>query len=122
MENLRAISNKYLEKTLENPLTAGTSFTIIDPQENRFNVIGTVGDISLLVDPITGEAMQGRTIVVTCLIKRLPKPPRRGWKVELPNLNTARLKKLYVQEVQPDRTIGLYYLSLSATVKKGEAA
>ena len=121
MENLRALSNKYLEKTLENPKTAGTPYTIIDPQENRFDVTGTVGDISLLVDPITGEALQGRTITVTCLIKRLPKQPRRGWQVELPSLNTTKLKKLYIQEVQPDRTIGLYYLSLGTTEKK-EAA
>jgi len=121
MGNLRALSNKYMEKTLENPRTAGTPFTIIDPQENRFDVTGTVEDISMLVDPITGEALQGRTITVTCLIKRLPKQPRRGWRVELPSLGATNINKLYVQEVQPDRTIGLYYLSLSSKEKKDAA-
>ena len=111
MNNLRALANKYLEKTLENPNRAGTPFTIIDPQGTRHDVTGTVGDISLLVDAATGEAMQGRTIIATCIVKRLPAPPRRGWQAEVPSL-AGEIQKLYIQEVQPDFTIGLYYFSL----------
>jgi len=55
--------------------------------------------------------MQGRTVIATCLIKRLPVPPRRGWQAEVSNL-AGELQKFYIQEVQPDNTIGLYYFSL----------
>ena len=119
-ENLRAIANRYLEKTLENPNRAGTPYTIIDPQEARYPVTGTVGDISLVIDESTGEAMQGRTIIATCLIKRLPVKPRRGWQAEILNL-AGEPHKLYIQEVQPDNTIGLYYFSLGHDFHK-EAA
>jgi hypothetical protein len=111
MNNLRALANKYLEKTLENPKRGGTPYTIIDPQGKRYSVTGTVGDISLIIDASTGEAMQGRTIIATCLVKRLPDAPRRGWQAEVPSL-TGEIEKYFIQEVQPDKTIGLYYFSL----------
>jgi microcystin degradation protein MlrC len=85
--NLRDIANKYLEKTLENPNRAGTPYIIIDPQDNQYPVTGTIGDISLLVDAMTGEVMQGRTIIATCIMKRLPLPPRRGWRAEVKTLS-----------------------------------
>jgi hypothetical protein len=121
MENLREIANRYLEKTLENPKRAGTPFTVIDPQERRYPVTGTVGDISILVDAATGEVMQGRTVICTCLMKRLPVPPRRGWQAEVHSL-TGELQKYYIQEVQPDNTIGLYYFSLGFDYCKEPAA
>jgi len=121
MDNLRDIANRYLEKTLENPKRAGTPFTIIDPQEHRYPVTGTVGDISLVVDAGSGEAVQGRTVIATCLMKRLPIPPRRGWQAEVPNL-AGEQKKFYIQEVQPDNTIGLYYFSLGVDICKEPAA
>jgi len=120
MENLRNVANRYLEKTLENPKRAGTPFTVIDPQEHRYSVTGTVGDISLVIDAVTGEAMQGRTVVATCLMKRLPVPPRRGWQAEVNNL-AGEPQKFYIQEVQPDNTIGLYYFSLGLDYCKESA-
>ncbi|MCL2093816.1 MAG: hypothetical protein FWH12_06440 [Treponema sp.] len=121
MQNLREIANKYLEKTLENPKRAGTPYTIIDPQGTRHPVTGTVGDISLVVDAATGEAMQGRTIIATCLIKRIPALPRRGWQAEVPNL-AGEIQKFFIHEVQPDNTIGLYYFSLGHDFNKEAAA
>ncbi|MCL2381350.1 MAG: hypothetical protein FWC64_07115 [Treponema sp.] len=111
MENLRETANRYLEKTLENPARAGTPYTIIDPQENKqYAVTGTVSDTHLSVDA-NGEAIQDRAIIVTCLIKRLPVHPQRGWEVHLKELN-GEAKKYFIQEVQPDNTIGLYYFVL----------
>jgi len=120
MENLREISNRYLEKTLENPGRAGTPYTVIDPQENRYPVVGTVGDVSIITDA-NGEAIANRTIIATCLAKRLPETPRRGWQAEVPSLS-GKTQKLYIQEVQPDNTIGLYYFSLGFDFREEPAA
>jgi hypothetical protein len=118
MGNLRELSNKYLAKTL---VKAGTQYFVIDPQsKTKYPVIGTVGDISLLVDTSTGEAMQNRTVVVTCLVQSLPVQPRRGWEVQLHNL-TGASQNFFIQEVQPDNTIGLYYFTLGNNFKE-EAA
>ena len=110
MENLREKANRYLGKTLENPKMGGTPYTIIDPQENRYPVTGTVGDTHISVDA-NGETMQTNTVVVTCLMKRLPEKPQRGWQVQLPTLG-GKSEKYFIQEVQPDSTIGLYYFVL----------
>ena len=121
MENLRATANRYLEKTLGNPKRAGTPYTIIDPQGTRYSVTGTVGDTSLTVDAETGETIQDRTITATCIIGKLPIPPRRGWQAEITNLN-GELQKFFIHEVQPDNTIGLYYFSLGHDFSKDSAA
>ena len=120
MENLREKANRYLEKTLESPKAAGTPYTIIDPKENHYPVIGTMGDTHIAVDA-SGEAMQTRNTVVTCLIKRLPAKPERGWRVLLPSL-CGKIEKYFIQEVQPDDTIGLYYFVLGHNFAKAEAA
>jgi hypothetical protein len=111
MENLRAISERYLEKTLENPKRFGTPYTLIDPQDALHEVTGTVGDISVLLNPSTGETIQGRTITATCLMKRLPVPPCRGWRAQLPELS-GKIQELFIQGVAPDYTAGLYYFTM----------
>ena len=110
MENLREKANRYLEKTLENPKTAGSPYTIIDPLDNHYPVTGTVGDTHLTVDE-SGQAVQTKTVVVTCLMRRLPVEPKRGWRVKLLALS-GEIEKYFIQEVQPDKTIGLYYFVL----------
>jgi len=117
MENLRAISERYMEKTLENPKRFGTPYTLIDPQDTRYNVTGTVGDISVLLEPATGETINGRTITTTCLMKRLPVPPRRGWRAQLPELS-GKIQELFVQGVLPDHTAGLYYCTMGLDLAK----
>jgi len=121
MENLRATANRYLEKTLENPKMAGTSYTVFDPQgKNHYYVTGTVGDTSLAVDA-NGETVQNQTVFATCLMRRLPVQPQRGWQVCLPALG-GEVKKYFIQEVQPDNTIGLYYFVLGYDFSKESAA
>ena len=110
MENLRGKANRYLEKTLENPERAGTPYTIIDPQDNTYPVTGTVGDTHLAVDE-SGQAVQTKQVVVTCLMCRLSVEPKRGWRVHVPALG-GEIEKYFIQEVQPDKTIGLYYFVL----------
>ena len=117
MDNLRELSNRYLEKTLENDKRAGTPYTLIDPQNVEYPVVGTVGDISLLIDPVTGEQIQGRSITTTCLTKRLPKPPARGWKARLPDLS-GKIQELFVQGVAPDYTVGLYYFTMGLDLEE----
>ena len=121
MENLRAIANRYLEKTLENPKRVGTSYTVFDPQEKKhYLVTGTIGDTALAVDA-NGETIQTQTVVVTCLMKRLPVQPQRGWHIQLPSLS-GEVKKYFIQEVQPDNTIGLYYFVLGHDFSREQVA
>ena len=119
--NLRELSERYLEKTLENPKAAGTAYTLIDPQGTRYPVVGTVGDISLLIDPITGESVEGRTLITTCRIKRLPIIPQRGWQAELPDL-AGNVQNLFIEGISPDYTIGLYYFTMGLDLPGEPAA
>jgi len=119
MANLRQTANRYLEKTMENPERAGTPYTVIDPQENCYHVTGTVGDTHLAVDA-SGETVQTQAVVVTCLMKRLPVKPQRGWQIQLLALN-GELERYFIQEVQTDNTIGLYYFVLGHDFSKAAA-
>ncbi|GHV90452.1 hypothetical protein AGMMS50268_09550 [Spirochaetia bacterium] len=119
--NVRELSEKYLEKTLENPNAAGSPYTLIDTENVQYPVVGTVGDISMLIDPITGETISGRTITTTCMMKRLPVQPKRGWRAELPDL-AGSIQKLYVQEISPDHTTGIYYFVMSLDLREEPAA
>jgi len=118
-ENLREKANRYLEKTLENPRTGGTSYTVIDPQNNHYPVIGTVGDTHLAIDE-SGQTVQTKRVVVTCLMRRLTVEPKKGWRAHVPALG-GEIEKYFIQEVQPDKTIGLYYFVLGHDFS-GEAA
>jgi hypothetical protein len=119
--NVRELSEKYLEKTLENPDAAGSPYTLICPTGMRYPVVGTVGDTAILVDPVTGESIINRTITTTCLIKRLPVKPERGWRADVPDLWKNDVLHLYVQEVQPDNTIGLYYFTMGFNLEEPAA-
>jgi hypothetical protein len=100
-----------MEKTLENPKRFGTNYTLIDPQDVPHEVTGTVGDVSILLDPSTGEIIQDRSITTTCLMKRLTARPCRGWRARLPDLS-GKIQELFVQGVAPDYTAGLYYFTM----------
>jgi hypothetical protein len=120
--NVRELSEKYLEKTLENPNAAGSPYTLFDPAGAPYPVVGTVGDTSITVDPVTGESIINRTITAACLIKRLPVKPERGWKADIPDLQ-GDILHLYVQEVRPDNTTGLYYFTMGFNLEEpGEPA
>jgi hypothetical protein len=118
--NVRELSQMYLEKTLENPDAAGSPYTLICPAGTRYPVVGTVSDTSILVDPITGESIINRTIITTCLIKRLPVQPERGWRADIPDLWKGGVHHLYIQEVNPDNTIGLYYFTMGFNLEEPE--
>jgi len=120
MGKLREVANRYLDKALENRNGAGTRYAVIDPQGNRYPVTGTVGDTHLAVDA-NGETVQAQAVVATCPMKRLPLAPQRGWQAQLPALS-GELEKYFIQEVQYDNTIGLYYFVLGRDFSKGAAA
>jgi hypothetical protein len=110
-----------MARTLENPKTAGTPYTLIDPQNTKHEVVGTVGDISILIDPATGETIQGRTITTTCMMRRLPVPPCRGWRAQLPSLEND-IQELFIQGVSPDYTAGVYYFTMGLNLDEESAA
>jgi hypothetical protein len=73
-----------------------------------------VGDVSLLIESASGEAFRSRTITAVCRIKTLSAylldktllAPARGWQARIKGIS------LYVQGVDPDRTLGLYNITM----------
>ena len=107
---VKEIAERDLAHILENPSACGSPFALIDPQGNEYPLVGDVGDASLLTESASGEAFRSRTIAAACRIKTLsqltPAVPARGWQARI---NGALL---YVQGVEPDRTLGIYNLTM----------
>jgi hypothetical protein len=120
MPNLRSLAEADLANTIEDPNGAGTPYTLI-AQSSEYPVVGTFDDIGLLIDPISGEAIQGRTITAICRVKTIfalaGKYPKRGWKARIADLHGA-VQTLYVQRNEIDRTIGICRLTLGMKPKE----
>jgi hypothetical protein len=118
--NIRALAESDLGKIIEDVNGAGTPYTLID-SEGEYPVIGTFGDIAFLIDPVSGEAIQGRTISAACrastIIAAAGKVPARGWKVRTTGLD-GKVYALYVQRNEYDRSIGLCRLTLGLKLKE----
>lgn len=121
MPNVRGLASADLRLTLEDENGAGTPYTLIDKDGAEYPLVGTFDDIGLLIDPISGEAIQGRTISATCraetILAASGKIPERGWKARIVGLD-GKAAMLFIQRNQYDRTIGLCLLTLG--LKLGE--
>jgi hypothetical protein len=108
--NIRELAERDLAHTLENQNASGSPFVLIDPFGNEYPLVGDVGDVSLLAESANGETFRSRTITAACRIKTLlqqtPLVPARGWQARINNIN------LYVQGNDPDRTLGVYNLTM----------
>ena len=95
----------------------GTPVTIIN-DDGEYTVKGIVGDIGSLLDPVTGEPVQGRSIEATVIAETTAagKFPARGWKVKLTGRDGKELI-LYVKRNEHDRTIGLCRLTLGINLE-----
>ena len=96
----------------------GYSITVTDPAGLVAPVLGYSGDIGLVIDPNTGQAVSGRaahaTININTLITAgftsLPRgiedPSSKPWIMTFEDLNGHSIT-FKVSESQPDRTLGV---------------
>ncbi|MDR2509248.1 MAG: hypothetical protein LBC77_01235 [Spirochaetaceae bacterium] len=116
---LREQAESDLALTLEDP-SVGSPFVLIDPTGTEYTVVGTVGDIGLLIAPESGERIRSRSIVCSCRIKTLEglgaNVPGRGWRARITDLQGNTLGA-YVEGNDPDRTLGIYNLVIGMDVE-----
>jgi hypothetical protein len=117
---LRKLANTDLERTLEDPLGAGTPFRLIPPDGLEFDVIGSVGDVSLLIKPETGETVRSRSIECVYRLGATPTIPVRGWRAIITGLDGQALS-LFVQGVDIDRTLGVCRLTMGVNMETLDA-
>jgi hypothetical protein len=120
--NLSARASADLKRIIENENGIGTRYTLIDKGGKEYPLAGTFGDIASLVDPVSGEPIQGRTIEATChmqtILAAAEKIPERGWKARVTRYGKELV--LFVQRNEADRTIGLCRLALGLQLKETE--
>jgi len=120
LSSIRDLAAADARAIIEDESGAGDRYVLIDG-DAEYPVTGTLGDIGSLVNPITGEAIQGRMIEATVsaqtIISAAGKTPARGWKARTPCLNGKEIT-LFVQRNEYDRTIGLCRLPLGARLEK----
>ena len=122
MPNLRGLAAADARRIIENEWGAGNPIVLIN-KGAEYPVTGTYGDIGALVNPITGEAIQGRAIEATIsaetILALAGKAPARGWKARVTELD-GKVTTLFVNRVEADKTIGLFRLTLG--LRLGEKA
>jgi hypothetical protein len=99
----------------------GAPVTLIN-NYREYQLTGTYSDIGSLMNPITGEPVQGRAIEVTVpALETINKIgiPSRGWKARLTGIDGKELT-LFIQRNEPDRTLGVYRLTLGLTLQDAE--
>ena len=123
MPRLSARASADLKRVIENENGIGTPYTLFDKAGKEYPLVGTFGDIGSLIDPVSGELIQGRTIEATCHLQTIlaaaGKIPERGWKARVTGLEGKELV-LFVQRNEADRTIGLCRLALGLQLKETE--
>jgi hypothetical protein len=114
--NVSELAEQDLAMTMESTDASGSPFTLIDPDNNEYPVVGTVGDISLLIEPESGEKIRSRSIACSCRMRTLGKltgkKPARGWKARLTDLQGNSVD-VYIAGCDPDGTMGVYNLTMS---------
>ena len=98
----------------------GIPYTLIN-DEGEYPVRGIIGDIGSLLDPVSGEAIQGRSIEATVTTETLishvaGKVPARGWRARVTGRD-GKETTLFVKRNEYDRTIGLCRLTLGINLK-----
>jgi hypothetical protein len=121
--NIRERAAADSKKILENMNGAGTPFVLVTKERQEFPIVGSFGDIGYLLNPATGEAIQGRTIQAAYSMESLraqtPLEPERGWRFNVLGLS-GELTELFVTMYEPDRTIGIGRITLAAVLNEPE--
>jgi hypothetical protein len=108
-----------MQTIIEDLSGAGTPYTLINAGE-EYPVSGTIGDITSLIDPVSGEMIQDRAIEATCaaqtILAAAGKVPAHGWKARVSGLDGKEIV-LHVRRNDYDRTIGLCRLQLGLNLK-----
>jgi hypothetical protein len=123
MQGLSARASADLKRIIEDGNGIGTPYTLIDKDGKEYPLVGSFGDIGSLIDPVSGEVIQGRTIEATChmqtIIAAAGRIPERGWKTRVTGFDGKELD-LFVWRNETDRTIGLCRMALSLQPKEME--
>jgi len=101
---------------------AGSPLTLIS-EKGEFLFPSIYSDIGSLINPISGEPVQGRNIEVAipaqAVITAAGSIPKRGWKARLTEKNGQEIT-LFVQRNEYDRTIGICRLTLGLQLGDAE--
>jgi hypothetical protein len=123
VDGLRARAEADVQRIIENARGAGTPYVLIDKEGAEYPVTGIFGDIGSLIDPVSGESVQGRSIEAVCMMKTIAaaagKIPERGWKARATGIDGKELV-LFVWRNETDRTIGLCRMALGLRPKEME--
>jgi hypothetical protein len=116
--NLRVQAEKDLAVTLEDAVMGfGWEMVVTDPDGFTADLCGQSGDIALLIDPETGQAVSGRVAHVAIRISTLAEKglgiPRgvadeteKPWVISFKDLACDDYT-FKVEEARPDRTLGM---------------
>ena len=114
--NVRELAHNDLGNIFGNPDGPGTPFILIEPGGGEYPVCGIYGDVSLLIDPTNGTAVQGRSISASypmaLLKEHTDKMPGKKWKVKIKDLHRKDHIFFIVDPPDHDNTIGLTRLRL----------
>ena len=124
MAGLRALAESDLEFILEDTDGFGWDITVTSPEGVSANLVGSSGDVGLLVDLETGLVVSGRLANVILRISslttaRLAIPEgimdasKKPWLVTFNDIN-GNAHTFKVSQSSPDRTIGVVKLMLEA--------
>jgi len=117
---IREQAQTDLVNILGNPDGPGTPFIIVTPEGGEYPVCGTFGDISLLIDPSSGAAIQGRTInaayPMALLKAKTERMPEKKWKVKVKDLSGTERILFIVDPPDHDYTIGLTRIKLGGNL------
>jgi hypothetical protein len=121
--NIRERAAADSKKIMEKANGAGTPFILVIKERVEFTVTGIFGDIGYLLNPATGEAVQGRTVQAAYSMESLreqtPLEPERGWRFKVLGLSGV-LTELFVTRYEPDRTIGIGRITLAVVLDESE--
>ena len=101
--------------SVEDPTGFGWDLVLTDPSGITLDLVGLSNDISLAIDPDTGQLVSGRKASValrmTSLLdigipKGVANPDSKPWLVEFPDI-LGNYSKFKIAQAHPDRTIGL---------------
>jgi hypothetical protein len=115
--NILTLAESDLASTLEDVDNGfGVNISLIE-DDNIFPVVASVSDVGYFIDPQTGVGVCGRTCEITIRISSLLKlsldPPDENWICQYTDKSGDTWKSSIVQ-VRPDRTLGVYNISLEA--------